>query len=71
MKIGIAIDRYKLPVFNKHLTDDGYTYTTGDGVTADTMMLYVEADSVAGLEGTIRAANKEASRGGWCSSRSA
>ena len=41
MRVGIAIDRWKLPIFNKHLAAAGLKHSSGPGVTDDTMMLYV------------------------------
>jgi hypothetical protein len=57
---GIAIDRWKLPIFCRHLTIAGYDYSTHPGVTADTMLLKVECDSVEALEPVARAANAAA-----------
>jgi hypothetical protein len=36
---GIAIDRWKLAIFKRHLDGAGYGYTEHPGVTADTMLL--------------------------------
>ena len=39
MRVGIAIDRWKLPIFNKHLAAAGLKHSSGPGVTDDTMLL--------------------------------
>jgi hypothetical protein len=62
MKGAIAIDRWKLPIFRRHLTAGGYTYTTTDGLTPDTMFLYVVTDRAQALAQTILAANQEAAK---------
>lgn len=63
MKAGIAIDAWKLPIFERHLTGAGYSFTSGAGVTADTLMLYVEtARGVSELAVVVKAANDEAAR---------
>lgn len=64
MKIGIAIDRWKLAIFSKHLSAAGYEYKGTNGVTPDTLMLYVTTKSAAELEPVVRAANTEAAKEG-------
>ena len=61
-KAGIAIDRWKLPIFKRHLGGAGYVYEEGKGVTADTLMLYVYTDDLLALGRVVRAANNEAAR---------
>lgn len=60
MKAGIAIDDWKLPIFNQHLVDAGYRYESGPGLTGDTLLLTVETDDAKALEAVVRAANTEA-----------
>ena len=63
MKIAIAIDDWKLPIFERHLTGAGYFYTRGNGLTDGTLFLYVVTnDDPQKLEGVVRAANDEAAR---------
>ena len=66
MKIGIAIDGYKLNTFTKHLSVAGYTFNKSPGLTGDTLLLTVETHDKDALEKVIRAANTEAAirRGG-------
>lgn len=60
MKAGIAIDGWKLPIFQRHLDAAGYQFEQHPGVTADTLTLTVITDSAADLEVVVRAANTEA-----------
>jgi len=60
MKAGIAIDDWKLPIFERHLTQAGHSYEKGPGVTKDTLLLTVVADDMKALEKVVRAANEEA-----------
>jgi len=59
-KIGIAIDKWKLGIFNKALNDAGFTVKKGPGVTADTLMLSVATDNVDKLAEVIKMANEHA-----------
>jgi hypothetical protein len=59
----VIIDKWKLPIFDKHLEDAGYTYTTGASITPNTLTLHVNYEWVAELQPIIQAANDE------CSSR--
>lgn len=63
-KAGIAIDSWKSAIFNRHLSQAGYSYTTGRGVTKDTLLLTVETADLAALEVVVRAANAEATAAG-------
>lgn len=60
MKAGIAIDFWKLSIFEAHLKRAGYAYTVGPGITAYTKLLTV--DDMSGLEKVIRAANAAAAK---------
>lgn len=62
MKVAIAIDDYKLPVFKKHLDAAGFAFEQGPGITPDTINLYVITDKVLELGAVTKAANTEASR---------
>jgi hypothetical protein len=57
-----VIDDWKLPIFARHLRQGGYAYEHGDGVTSDTLNLYVETEDLTALERVVRAANNEAGR---------
>ena len=60
MKAGIAIDKWKLPVFDRHLSEAGYTYKKGPGLTKDTLFLKVKFDDLKAFETLVRAANEDA-----------
>lgn len=60
MKAAIAIDTWKLPIFDRRLTNAGYSYEKSPGLTADTLFLSVVFEDVKALETVIRAANAEA-----------
>ncbi len=62
MRACIAIDAWKLSIFERHLSQSGYAYEKGEGLTPDTLHLYVETENAAALEHVVRAANTEAAR---------
>ncbi len=70
MKAGIVIETWKQKIFEKLLTEAGYSFKRGKGLIANTMNLYVEIDDKligsAGepekLAGVVRAANDAAAR---------
>lgn len=62
MKIAIALDVWKLSIFERHLTQAGYVWTQSVGVTEDTPLLIIETESPEALHGVVRAANTEAAR---------
>lgn len=55
----VVIDKWKLPIFSKHLKEAGYSYDTAPGLTADTHTLKVQYEWVAKLQPIIEAAQKE------------
>jgi hypothetical protein len=56
---GIAIDNWKLPVFERHLSKAKYGYKVCPGLTEDTLLIQVFTDSIIKLEPIVRAANAE------------
>ena len=58
MKVGVAINAWKLPIFEKHLKD--YKYEKQPGITSDTLTLIVYTDHQDQLVSLMRAANAEA-----------
>ena len=60
LKIAIVIDRWKLPIFERHLSQVGYANENGAGLTADTLNLYVKTENSEALHDVVRAANTEA-----------
>lgn len=59
-KVGIAIDAWKFDIFNKALTDAGFTFVKHPGVTADTLLLSVKTEFPGMLADTIKFANDRA-----------
>ena len=55
----VVLDAWKLPVFEKHLKEAGYTYQQGPGITKGTLTLHVAYEWVASLKPVIEAAQKE------------
>lgn len=55
----VVIDRWKLPVFQKHLDATGYEYEQQSGTILGTVILQVKYEWVAKLQPVIEAANKE------------
>ena len=41
MKAGIVIDRWKLPIFTRHLKEAGFSYEEVGGLTDDSLVLTV------------------------------
>lgn len=63
MKAGVAIDKYKLDTFKKHLDKAGFKYTVHDGITPNTLLLQVECEFASDLQPIIQAANDAAKKG--------
>lgn len=59
MKAGIVLDNWKLPIFRKRLTEAGYEYEDGGGLTSDTTVLTVETDDVLALKKVIESCEAE------------
>ena len=57
-KVAIAIEAWKLDIFDRHLTAGGFTYDQTDG-PEDTLILSVTTDDVRALEDCCRAAQTE------------
>lgn len=64
MKAGIVIDEWKLPIFERHLSQSGYTHEKGPGLVPGTLLLTVVTENVTALGLVVRAANQEAARTG-------
>jgi hypothetical protein len=64
MKAGIAIDSWKLPIFERHLTQAGYVYINQGALTPGTLLLTVTTQNAAALATVVKAANTEAARTG-------
>lgn len=58
VKIGIAIDPWKLTIFERHLSQAGYAFDKSNG--RGFLLLTVVTENKDALEATVRAANSEA-----------
>lgn len=63
-KAAIAIDDWKLPIFERHFSQAGYAYEKGSGPTSGTLLLTVKTKNVEALGIVVMAANTEAARTG-------
>lgn len=63
-KAAIAIDDWKLPIFERRLTQSGYAFTNVGVLVKGVLVLQVETDNVEALAVVIKAANDEAARTG-------
>lgn len=59
-KASVIIEKWKLPIFSRHLGKAGYSYETCPGLTDNTHTLIVNYVWVAKLKSVIEAAQKEA-----------
>lgn len=59
MKVGIAIDSRKRPIFEKRLKNAGYTFTA-DALTGNTLLLRVDTENAEALRRVVALANEEA-----------
>jgi hypothetical protein len=60
----IAIDSWKLSIFERHLKQSGYAFEIIKGPTAESLFLKVTTDNTAALGGVCKAANTEAAMTG-------
>lgn len=63
-KAGIVIDPWKLPIFERHLTQSGYTFTNAGELHKDALLLRVDTSSLEALGEVLKAASREAARTG-------
>jgi hypothetical protein len=64
LTVGIAIDGWKLEIFERHLKRASYAFSKGKPLTAGTVLLKVETTNVEALAEVINAAYDEAARTG-------
>lgn len=64
MQAAIAIDTWKLSIFERHLRQSGYAYSKANGLTDNTMMLSVATNNMEALGEVVKAANTEAAKTG-------
>lgn len=63
-KAGIAIDAWKLPIFERHLKQSGYAWTNAGPLTPDSLVLHVSTSNLQALAIVVKAANDEAAQTG-------
>ncbi len=63
-KAAIAIDPWKLSIFERHLTQAGYTFTNAGNISPEALLLRVDTTNLEALGVVLEAANTEAARTG-------
>lgn len=65
-KAGIAIDAWKLEIFERHLKQSGYVYKNEGSMAQDPklLLLTVQTENLLALQATVEAANAEAAATG-------
>ena len=63
-KAGIAIDDWKLAIFDRHLRQAGYSFENSGHLTAGMLVLRVDTTNLVALSEVLRAANTEAAMTG-------
>lgn len=64
MKAAIAIDAWKLPIFERHLSQGGYAFENAGLLTKGTLVLTVQTANLEALGEVVKAANTEAAMTG-------
>ena len=59
LTIGIAIDKWKLSIFEKHLTKNGFKFKKSGGITPDTLFLKVKVNDTKDIADIIQEAQLE------------
>lgn len=59
MKVGIAVDNWKLPIFRKRLAAAGYEYRDGGALTYQTTLLTVKTADFLALKNVIEKCQAE------------
>lgn len=63
-KAGIAIDEWKLPIFERHLRQSGYAFENAGPLAFGTLLLRVDTNNLEALRGVLEAAHDEAKQTG-------
>ena len=64
MKVGIAIDPWKLPIFERRLSQAGYKYEVAGDPAGAFLTISVETTNPMALGNVVEAANLEARKTG-------
>lgn len=59
MKVGIAIDEWKLSIFERHLQQSGYAFENAGSLTEGMLILRVDTENPDALGVVVKAANTE------------
>lgn len=59
MIAGVALEKWKVPVFKRHLEAAGFSFTEGPGLTAATALLKVKYQELHKLQPIMKAAADE------------
>lgn len=59
---GVVIDKWKLPIFKKHLDRAGFKFTEQSGPIKGMLTLNVQYEWVSALKPVIEAANEECAK---------
>ena len=62
LRIAIAVDRWKLPIFKEALDKAGFTHKQTAGITKNTATLTVETDDVRTLTAVVKIATVKAAK---------
>lgn len=63
-RAAIVIEGWKLPIFERHLSQAGYALEISKGLITDNLVITVETDNFEALGNVVEAANAEAARTG-------
>ena len=63
-KVAIALDPWKLPIFERHLSHSGYAFENVGLLTEGALVLKVSTDNPVALGEVVKAANTECARTG-------
>lgn len=63
-KAAVALDTWKLPIFERHLRTAGYTWEHAGALTDDSLVLTVKTTNLQALAQVVLKANQEAARTG-------
>ncbi len=59
LTVGIAIDKWKLSIFEKHLTKNGFKFKKSKGITPDTLFLKVKVNNTEDIANVVYDAQLE------------
>lgn len=63
-KAGIAIDAWKLSIFQRHLQQAGYTFENKGALPSGALLLRVDTTNLEALATVVKAADTEAAKTG-------